>query len=275
VTLNTSEPAFWAFSWDQFVIYDLPTKISYVIATTGAPNITYVGHSEGTMTAFALFSNKTSPIVSKINMFIAFAPVAFIHHIKVPLLYGGAKIPDFLLWKLFGNLGILESQQKYVEMLPLLCSVFGPGCEDAICYLSGCENKNNINQTRLAVNLAHFPAGTSVQNIIHYAQGVRDEIFCMFDYDSAAANTQHYGQPTPPNWQLSTLVPPSMIFYGGLDTMADPTDVQTILNTIPTPVHVDFISDYGHGDFVWGEDAPERLYAPVIDMLDSIVYKAK
>ena len=54
VTLNTSNPAFWAFSWDQFVIYDLPSKINYVLATTGAANLTYVGHSEGTMSAFAV-----------------------------------------------------------------------------------------------------------------------------------------------------------------------------------------------------------------------------
>ena len=51
--------------------------------------------------------------------------------------------------------------------------------------------------------------------------------------------------------------------------------MQTILNTIPTPVHVDFISDYGHGDFVWGEDAPVRLYAPVIQMLDEQVHGIK
>jgi hypothetical protein len=112
----------------------------------------------------------------------------------------------------------------------------------------------------------------------------------MYNWGSAVANTQHYGQTTPPNWSLSTLVPPTMIFYGGLDTvhliatissrahcaqLADPTDVQTILNTIPTPVHVDFISNYGHGDFVWGEDAPVRLYAPVIQMLDTMYQQNK
>ena len=54
VSLNTSDPAFWAFSWDQFAMYDLPAKITYVLDTTGATNITYVGHSEGTMAAFAV-----------------------------------------------------------------------------------------------------------------------------------------------------------------------------------------------------------------------------
>lgn len=51
--------------------------------------------------------------------------------------------------------------------------------------------------------------------------------------------------------------------------------MQTILNTIPTPVHVDFLADYGHGDFVWGDDASTRLYAPVIQMLDEQVYRIK
>lgn len=54
VSLNTSDPAFWAFSFDQYILYDLPAKLNYVLQTTGAANLTYVGHSEGTLTGFAV-----------------------------------------------------------------------------------------------------------------------------------------------------------------------------------------------------------------------------
>jgi hypothetical protein len=44
--LNPDDPAFWAFSWDQFQMFDLPAKISYILSTTGMPSLSYIGHSE-------------------------------------------------------------------------------------------------------------------------------------------------------------------------------------------------------------------------------------
>jgi pimeloyl-ACP methyl ester carboxylesterase len=37
-------------------MYDLPAMLGYVLEQTGAPKLHYMGHSMGTMTAFALFS---------------------------------------------------------------------------------------------------------------------------------------------------------------------------------------------------------------------------
>lgn len=66
---------------------------------------------------------------------------------------------------------------------------------------------------------------------------MRTEEFCMYNWGSAVANTQHYGQTTPPNWSLSTLVPPTMIFYGGLDTVHLTATIRAglIVHSWPTP----------------------------------------
>lgn len=44
------------FSFDEMAEYDLPAMIDYVLNTTGQKQLSYIGHSQGTTTAFALLS---------------------------------------------------------------------------------------------------------------------------------------------------------------------------------------------------------------------------
>lgn len=55
----------YACSWDEMAKYDLPAMLGYVLQQTGAPKIQYMGHSMGTMTAFALFSLNT-PLAGRV-----------------------------------------------------------------------------------------------------------------------------------------------------------------------------------------------------------------
>jgi predicted alpha/beta hydrolase len=72
--LNPSEPAFWQFTYDEMAQYDLPANINFVLATSGAATLAYVGHSEGTIQAFAGFSANNS-IADRVDVFVALAPV--------------------------------------------------------------------------------------------------------------------------------------------------------------------------------------------------------
>ena len=44
-------------SWDEMANYDLPTMLNYVLHVTGHQKLFYVGHSQGTLIAFARFSH--------------------------------------------------------------------------------------------------------------------------------------------------------------------------------------------------------------------------
>jgi len=44
-----------------------------------------------------------------------------------------------------------------------------PACADFIFLLTGFDT-SNLNQTRVPVYIAHTPAGTSVKDVIHFAQ---------------------------------------------------------------------------------------------------------
>jgi hypothetical protein len=76
------------------------------------------------------------------------------------------------------------------------------------------------------VYVAETPSGTSVQNMIHWCQGVRDDVFQMFDYGTREENLKHYNQTAPPAYKLADVSVPTVLLSGGHDYLADPTDVR-------------------------------------------------
>ena len=84
-TLNADERAFWNFSWHEIGIYDLPAMLDYVLDNTGFKKSGYFGHSQGT-TSFWVLCSMRPEYNEKITMMHALAPVAYMKHIKSPLL---------------------------------------------------------------------------------------------------------------------------------------------------------------------------------------------
>ena len=83
--------AFWAFSWDEMAFYDLPSFVTHITTETGYPSIGYVGHSEGTIQMFAAASSTAESdfvkdAVSKVNVFVALAPVAYVSNTNSEIL---------------------------------------------------------------------------------------------------------------------------------------------------------------------------------------------
>lgn len=96
------------------------------------------------------------------------------------------------------------------------------------------------------------PSGASYRNIIHYAQlnDQKTETFQRYDYDSSEENTKHYGQPTPPQYDLGLLDFPIAIFGGTKDLMADPKDVEWTYNQMKKSVVYYHEYDLGHMSFI-------------------------
>lgn len=57
------------------------------------------------------------------------------------------------------------------------------GCDAVIFALTG-SDYCNVNETRLPLYVARTPAGTSVQDMIHWTQGVRSGKFQKYDFGS-------------------------------------------------------------------------------------------
>ena len=47
-----------------------------------------------------------------------------------------------------------------------------------------------------------------------------------FNFGSSSANEAHYGQPTPPLYDLRRVNAPTYLFYSDSDWLADPVDVK-------------------------------------------------
>merc|ERR1712168_816138 len=71
--LKPSSPRFWDYSFDEHAKYDLPAMINHVLNVTGNEQLYYVGHSQGTMMAFAKLS-EDEQFRKKIKLFFALAP---------------------------------------------------------------------------------------------------------------------------------------------------------------------------------------------------------
>ncbi|KAG5195835.1 hypothetical protein JEQ12_011471 [Ovis aries] len=190
---SPDSPEFWAFSFDEMAEYDLPSTIDFILKRTGQKKLQYVGHSQGTTIGFVAFSTNPT-LAEKIEVFHALAPVATVKYTQ-SLFNKLALIPHFLFKIIFGNkmfyphnffeqfLGVEVCSRETLDVL----------CKNALFAITGADNKN-FNMSRLDVYIAHNPAGTSVQNILHWRQAIKSGKFQAFDWGASVENLMHYNQ---------------------------------------------------------------------------------
>ena len=88
-------------------------------------------------------------------------------------------------------------------------------------------------QTLLPVILGHTPAGTSAKTVAQFAQGYNSKRFCRFDFGDSLTNTRMYGSSTPPDYDLSMVKTPVLLYWGNNDWLATPEDVENIAQQLP------------------------------------------
>lgn len=153
------------------------------------------------------------------------------------------------------------------EKLGFGCNYFPFICDDFLFLIVGWD-RGDFNDSRFPVILSHTPAGTSVQNMVHWAQMDRDDAFAMFDY-GYDGNMQHYNQSTPPKYYLSNIKIPVALIYGSEDALTDPTDVQRTQSELSNVVYANEIQGFNHLDYVWDVNAAYTLYPDLLKLLDS------
>ena len=116
---------------------------------------------------------------------------------------------------------------------------------------------------------------------------MNSERFHKYDY-SRIGNRRHYGrvlqfivshcyncihvlllQITPPEYIVSDMTVKTATFSGGLDWIADPTDVAWLRPQIQQHVFNKIITDYDHTDFMWATNAANVIYPDVINLINT------
>ncbi|XP_054936937.1 gastric triacylglycerol lipase isoform X2 [Physeter macrocephalus] len=258
---------FWAFSFDEMAKYDLPSTINFILNKTGQEKLHYVGHSQGTTIGFIAFSTNLT-LAQKIKTFYALAPVGTVKYTK-SLLTKLSLIPPFLFKILFGN-KMFYPHNFFEKLLGAeVCSreILDVLCRNALFAMTGFDNKN-LNMSRLDVYLAHNPAGTSVQNALHWSQAVNSGQFQAFDWGNPDQNMMHFHQRTPPLYNVSKIEVPTAVWSGGQDPVADLKDVENLLPKITRLLYFKLILHYNHVDFYLGQDAPYEVDQDLIRLME-------
>ncbi|XP_072827658.1 lipase member J isoform X5 [Vicugna pacos] len=264
--LETNSKEFWAFSFDEMAKYDLPASIDFIVKQTQQEEIFYVGHSQGTTIAFITFS--TIPIIAgRIKIFFAFAPVFSIKYSKSPLIKMAYNWKSVI--KAFsGNKDFLPntSFKRFVgsQLCPL--KIFGKICHDILFMISGYDQKN-LNMSRMDVYMSQNPAGTSVQNMLHWSQLLNSSHLKAFDWGSPVLNLVHFNQTTSPLYNVANMNVSTATWSGESDLLADPEDVKILLPEIRNHIYHKTISYYNHIDFLFGLDVYHQVYHEIIDII--------
>jgi len=270
-SLNTSDHAFWQFSWDEMARYDVPGEIDYILHVTGYRTLAYIGHSEGTIQMFAALTTQPE-LPLKLSTFIGFGPVVSVAHEQNAVMRILADLDLDVFISYFGIDDFMPDINK--EKDPLLYFLFVVFCTDCSACCANvieliCGRHNGaFNDSRMPVVVTHEPGGTSVQNIQHWAQAIRTGGFEMFDYGQQG-NMKHYNQSTPPKYDLSRIPAslPMAMYSGSADLLADPTDVANLIAALPKGVYWKNIPHYAHLDFAWALDAAKLMYGEVLQQL--------
>ncbi|CAN8216710.1 unnamed protein product [Coccothraustes coccothraustes] len=260
--LTTTQDEFWAFSFDEMAKYDLPAMISFIEQKTGQKQLYYIGHSQGTTIGFIAFSTMPE-LARKIKVFFALSPVTTVIFSQ-SLFRKLSVFSDSGLKELFGTREFLPHTALGEVVLSRFC-VCSKVCKHILAMIFG-FNWKNTNMSRFDVYMGHTPAGSSVQNIIHWLQLYQTGEFKHYDYGSD--NVLHYNQDTPPLYRVEEMPVPTAVWSGGQDWAADWRDVLQLLPRISHLVSYTHIPDWNHWDFVWGLDAPGRLYSSILRLME-------
>lgn len=99
---------------------------------------------------------------------------------------------------------------------------------------------------------------------------IRTGTITMYDYGNTDDNEKHYGQSTPPVYDMGSIPKdfPMYLSYGGEDELSDVQDVKTLLKSLKDhygdKLVIQYKENYAHADFVFGVNAKEVVYDPMM-----------
>ncbi|XP_077203986.1 lipase member M-like [Paroedura picta] len=262
--LTIDQQEFWDFSFHEMGIYDLPAMIDFVLQKSGQEKIYFAGHTQGSSIGFVAFS-AVPHLAEKIKMFFALGPIYTFRYAISPLLQV-LRLPSAFLKIIFGTKELTLLTPRLKAWVARQCSrqLVDVLCKQALLFVSG-FNEKNLNQSRSDVYVSIFPDYTSVKTAIHWGQSAKTGEFRLFDYGSR--NIEKYNQTTPPLYRIEEVTVPIAMWSGGHDWVSQAEETMELLSRITNLIHYKHFHDWNHWDFIWGLDAPQRMYVEILGLM--------
>ncbi|CEP18704.1 hypothetical protein [Parasitella parasitica] len=268
LTKNPKNDDFWEFSINEFAMFDMPDTIDYILQKTGAPDLTYIGFSQGTAQAFGGLSINPE-LNEKVNLFIAMAPAASPKGFSHPLLDGFVKAAPSIIYFLLGRKIFLKSVVFWQRIISP--PIFVKLIDGAVHFLFGWHCKNMSEDQKL-VSYQHLFSMTSVKSIVHWFQIIGSGRFQMYDETPSLlpwSTVNTVIDHLPPKFPTKQITTPIAIFYGSADTLVD---FDTLKNNLPPLPYIKSIHGWEHMDFLWGRGLEHKVYPDILKLLEHFNY---
>jgi lysosomal acid lipase/cholesteryl ester hydrolase len=249
---------------DEFAFYDIPNSIDYILSTTGAASLSYIGFSQGTAQAFATLSIHPT-LNQKVDVFIALAPAMSPAGLSNGIVDALIKASPQVLFLLFGRRSILSSATMWQSILypPIFVRVIDMG----LSFLFGWHARNMSTSQKLAA-YPHLYSFTSTKSVVHWFQIIRTKSFQMYDDDvqpplTIGSVSKYTKVARFPTRNIKT---PIVLVYGGSDSLVD---IGVMLKELPPHTVATEIPHYEHLDFLWAREVDTLVFPHVYDALES------
>ncbi|XP_015112842.1 lipase 3 isoform X1 [Diachasma alloeum] len=276
-TLNPDEDnEFWDFDLTTIATRDLPAQIDFILDRTGESKLTIIGHSMGTTLSYIFLSEK--PEYNKsVNLVVSLAPIAYWH----PKTLGLIRIlmnASFHTVKLLVNGPHMNAEviPHGPHVLKFADDYCDPKISDLCIKLMNLfmqQSKTSLSFEEIRHLLEYAPAGASLKMLYHYLQNVNSGGFHKYDYESSAANLQHYGQRTPPEYNLRNVEAPVVLIYIKTDFFAPEISTRILEEHLPNVVVSEAVrdKDFIHSDFILHKNGGDIIHGRVIQLIDEIL----
>ncbi|KAF3940584.1 hypothetical protein ABW19_dt0208958 [Dactylella cylindrospora] len=260
---NSQDTSFWNFSIDEFAMHDIPDSISYILLTTKAKSISYIGFSQGTAQAFAALSIHPS-LNEIIDVFVALAPAMSPAGLYNSIVDALVKASPDVIFLFFGRRSLLPSTMFWQSIL--YPPIFVTAIDKSLKFLFNWSCNNITFQQKLAA-YAHLYSFTSVKALVHWFQIIRNKSFQMYDDDLQRPMGWGYGRSfyKVAKFPTKNISAPVVLVYGGSDSLVD---IGVMMSELPGHTVAKEVPHYEHLDFLWGDEVDRLVVPHVLEALD-------
>lgn len=260
-----SESEYWNWSFHEMGTSDVPLWIDYILKVSGHSNLYYIGHSMGATQFFIGMSEKPE-YNKKVRKMFALAPAVYLTNSRYWLFAKLAPLCGTILDWVGHSRFVPETFRTWLNILGYGCTAIEPFCDNFFFFVAG-YNPKQTNSTQTSIIASHTPDNVSSKTISHFLQIMGADKFQMYDYGYPQNGILYKGSSTPPEYNLTKVSAPVIVFHAENDVFATSKDVLRCAAELGNVEDVILIQDeqFTHIDFTYAIDADKMLYQKIID----------
>ena len=241
------DPVRWDFGFLDFVEFDLPAAIDHVLKVTGKPRVHWVGHSMGGMVAYA-FAQR--PAAEKLASLCAVGSPG--HFRNLSQMRGAARLKCLL-----APFPVVRVDWIFGAFIPLV-GHWNPK------FITDNYNPENMAVRTAREAGANLVSPVSRKLLLDFAHYVETGRFEGADGTDFAAGLDRVARPV-------------FLISGSVDKLA-PRDCVEFVHARVVSADKKYrcfgkefgdLSDYGHGDLLLGETAPDEVFPAIAEWLEA------